>query len=148
MKERYTLNELALMTSLTTRTLRNYLQKGLLNGEKVDGSWTFTVADIEAFMAEPAARKAMQSNRNALIWDFLADDYKPANRICAILDYAVGEEESAQIMRFYCRAVCDCDGGIEMRCTRERGLTRVILSGAEDQVAALLRRYYSAPANG
>ena len=40
MKERYNLNELAMITSLTTRTLRNHLRQGTLTGEKVDGART------------------------------------------------------------------------------------------------------------
>ena len=34
MEETYSLNDLAMMTGFTTRTLRNYLTQGLLNGEK------------------------------------------------------------------------------------------------------------------
>ena len=36
MERKYTLNDLALMTGLTTRTLRNYLVQGFLHGEKRD----------------------------------------------------------------------------------------------------------------
>lgn len=147
MKEQYNINELSMMTGLTTRTLRNYLQKGVLSGDKVDGAWTFSAEDIESFFAEPAVRKAMQAHRNALVYDFLADAFKPVNRICTILDYAVDEAESREIMRFYCDCVNRCSGGVDLNCARERGTTRVILSGAEDAVADILRQYYSAPAS-
>ena len=35
--EKYNLNDLAMMTGFTTRTLRNYLNQGLLEGEKENG---------------------------------------------------------------------------------------------------------------
>lgn len=46
MEKNYTLNELAMITGLTTRTLRNYLKMNILNGEKIDGIWTFTEEDL------------------------------------------------------------------------------------------------------
>lgn len=38
----YTLKQLALITGLTERTLRNYLRSELLTGEKRDGKWYFS----------------------------------------------------------------------------------------------------------
>ena len=37
MNEFYTINEMSTITGLTTRTLRNYLKLGILNGEKIEG---------------------------------------------------------------------------------------------------------------
>lgn len=147
MKETYNLNELALMTGLTTRTLRNYLRQGALNGEKIDGAWTFTVEEIEAFMADPAVRRAFESRQNAVVYDFLADDFKRANRICTIIDYAADDAEAEAISQFY----CDCArraSDVELRIGRRRDIARVILSGSEDTVMDILRQYYCAPANG
>ena len=97
MKEQYSINELAMITSLTTRTLRNHLRQGTLTGEKVDGAWVFTPEDVDAFMALPAVRKSIQANHNAVVFDFLADNLKPQNRACVILDFAAGIAESAKI---------------------------------------------------
>ena len=146
MKERYNLNELAMITSLTTRTLRNYLRQGTLHGEKIDGAWSFTVDEVSAFLDEPAVCQAMRSRHSALVYDFMADAFKQTNRICAIMDYAVDDAESEAIMRFFCECMNDA-ADVELRCGRERGLTRVILSGGEDQVTGILRRYYSASAS-
>lgn len=46
MEKYYTLNEVAMMTGLTTRTLRNYLKMNVLKGEKLDGIWNFTEEEI------------------------------------------------------------------------------------------------------
>ena len=42
----YTINELAKITNLTDRTIRNYLAKGNLTGIKVGGQWRFSKDDI------------------------------------------------------------------------------------------------------
>ncbi len=46
MDKYYTLNELATITGLTTRTLRNHLKSNILNGEKIDGIWQFTEEEL------------------------------------------------------------------------------------------------------
>lgn len=141
MKEQYNLNELAMITSLTTRTLRNHLRQGTLTGEKVDGAWRFTAEDVEAFMAQAPVRRSIRANHSAVVFDFLADTLKRQNRVCVILDYAAGIDEAAGIARFYCEQA-NRSTDIEMRCDQHRGVTRVILSGGEDQVIDILRNYY------
>ena len=53
MENKYDLNDLALMTGFTTRTLRNYLTQGLLEGEKENGVWQFTPEQLDRFSASP-----------------------------------------------------------------------------------------------
>ena len=138
----YNLNQLSMITGLTTRTLRNYLRQGLLQGEKTDGLWLFEDEQVDAFLADPSVRRAMSARRNALVYDFLADAYKRANRSCVILDCPVPQEDSAEIQEFFARAVCEQGRDIELRCMYDRALTRVILSGAEDSVADIMRAWY------
>jgi hypothetical protein len=38
----YSINQLAMITGYTTRSLRSFIKDGSLNGEKVDGVWMFT----------------------------------------------------------------------------------------------------------
>ena len=44
----YSINEIAKLTKLTDRTIRNYLASGTLKGRKIGGQWRFTRKDIEA----------------------------------------------------------------------------------------------------
>lgn len=67
----YTLNNIATMTGLTTRTLRNYIQMGLLTGEKVDGAWRFSEEQLYAFMGHPTVRQGMHAKQNAIVTNFL-----------------------------------------------------------------------------
>ena len=142
MKEYYSINELAMITSLTTRTLRNHLRQGTLNGEKVDGAWRFTPEDMDAFMAQPSVRSSIQANHNAVVFDFLADTAKRQNRACMVLDYAVDTVEAARITKFYCDQA-NAAHDVQLRISQRRGVTRVILSGGEDTVAGIMKSYYS-----
>ncbi|MBR1822018.1 MAG: helix-turn-helix domain-containing protein [Clostridia bacterium] len=142
MKERYSINDLAMMTGLTTRTLRNHLRQGALRGEKIDGAWTFTQEEIERFISDPQIHKGLESHRNAAVFDFLADAFKTANRACVILDYVADDREAEKIADFYCDRVNRGTSDIKFSYGRNRGRSRVILTGGEDQVLDILRQYY------
>src|SRR4030042_6338700 len=43
----YTVEDIAKMTSLTSRTIRNYLKDGSLQGRKIGGQWRFTMENIK-----------------------------------------------------------------------------------------------------
>jgi excisionase family DNA binding protein len=38
----YTVEDIAQITSMTARTIRNYLKDGTLKGRKIGGQWRFT----------------------------------------------------------------------------------------------------------
>lgn len=45
----FTIADIAEMTSLSDRSIRNYLRNGLLTDQKVGGQWRFTSQDIMNF---------------------------------------------------------------------------------------------------
>ena len=55
----YTLGHLSQITGLTDRTLRTYLSKGILEGEKINGVWHFTEVQLDAFFRHPSVRPAL-----------------------------------------------------------------------------------------
>lgn len=141
MNKTYNLNELAMMTGFTTRTLRNYLNQGLLHGEKVDGMWQFDAGEVDRFFKEPFVKEGLRIKRNAAVFDFLADTAKKTNRTCVILDLPVSDEEGAAVSAFFCEKMLHAtDAAFTYH--RDRGMSRVILTGPEDQVTEILRDYY------
>ena len=138
----YNMNQVAMITGLTTRTLRNHLKLGLLKGEKIDGNWSFTEEDIAHFLDNPAVRQAVSSKQHALVYDFLGDDYKKTNRICTILDFPVSGEEARSISDFFCKEINENGSDIMFRFIWEKHIARVILSGAEESVISILNAYY------
>ena len=139
----YNLNEVAMITGLTTRTLRNYLKLNLLNGEKIDGNWSFTEEELEAYIADPSVKQAILAKQHAVVYDFLADPFKKTNRICTIMDFPVSVEEALGIAQFFGKEINDHGSDIEFRYINEKYFARFILSGSEDQVHDLMQAYYA-----
>ena len=71
MEKYYTINEISIMTGLTTRTIRNYLKSGLINGEKINGIWMFSHEDFSDMLVNPAIKPSIQAKNNAVVYDFL-----------------------------------------------------------------------------
>ncbi len=138
----YNLNEIAMITGLTTRTLRNYLKMDLLKGEKINGNWSFTEEELDGFMSHPAVKQAIAAKRNAVVYDFLSDPFKKGNRICTILDLPVSDAEAMETAAFFCDLINKNGSDIVFKYNQEKGFARFILSGSEDQVADFMKAYY------
>lgn len=134
----YKLTDVALITGLTERTLRSYLNKGLLKGEKKDGVWFFGEEDVKEFLSAEPIRAAMKSNRNAIFLDFLNGAGRSKDAACVVLH--LPEENSAHVAEFFCQAVNERKG-LEMRFDTMRGLNRVILTGDVETVSEILCEY-------
>lgn len=65
MDKYYTINEIAMFTGLTTRTIRTYLKMNILSGEKIDGTWRFTEEDVTAFLKNPYVKTSVEAKQNA-----------------------------------------------------------------------------------
>ncbi len=144
MKSIYNINEVALMTGFTTRTLRNYIKSGLLQGEKKGGVWVFTDEQVSAFFSDPNVKPGIEAKNRAVIFDFLADTGKTDSETCVILDLQVGLVEAMKIADFFCVQVSahDGSGGLLFNFERIGGTARMILRGREDVVREIMRKYY------
>ena len=140
MERKYSLNDLALMTGLTTRTLRNYLAQGLLHGEKTDGVWQFTDAELERFFCDPFVKEGLRIKRSSVVFDFLADRNKEKARSCIILDIPASRKEGDKISDFFCGKMRDA-ADVCFYYDWDNGFCRVILSGAADSVANIMNAY-------
>lgn len=139
----YTLNNIATMTGLTTRTLRNYLRMGLLTGEKVDGVWRFSEEELYAFMDNPSVQQGIHAKQNAIVTDFLLMGGRKENRTCVILDYCMEWEDAKRAIDFFCDTINE-QGDEELRFGMERHnkSVRLIISGSEPAVKEIMKRYY------
>ena len=144
MEGQYNLNDLAMMTGFTTRTLRNYMNQGLLSGEKSNGVWQFSAEDVEKFFSEPFVKEGIRIKRSSVVFDFLADRKKTAGRTCVILDIPASIKRANEISAFFCDQMNEAEDTV-FTFDRDKGTCRVILSGAEDQVARIMKAYYGMP---
>lgn len=137
----YTLGHLTQFTGLTDRTLRTYLSKGILEGEKINGVWHFTEVQLDAFFRHPAVRPALIARHNAAVYDFLLETKRKEPRICVILDLPGTDREA--ITDHFCSAITRGDlhdlhfsfDGVET--------PRVILYGRPDEILDLVNSYKS-----
>ena len=137
----YNLNELAMMTGFTTRTLRNYLTQGLLKGAKNNGTWQFTAEEVEDFFNEPFVRESLRIKRNSIVYDFLADHSKKTARTCTILDIPASLAKGNSISAFFCEQMKTASDTV-FTYDWHKSSCRVILSGTEDQIARILKAYF------
>ena len=143
MSKRFNLNQLAEITGFTTRTLRNYLRQGLLEGEKIDGNWSFTEEELGSFLSDSFVKQALESKRNAIVHDFLADTDKKQNSICLILDCPVSNEEAMENADFFCKMINEKVSDVQFVFRNERHMARYILRGSEDSVLSLVKEFYA-----
>ncbi len=143
MEKKYDLNDVAMMTGFTTRTLRNYLTQGLLKGEKENGAWRFTAADLDAFFSEPFVKEGLRIKRSGAVFDFLADRKKPAARTCVILDIPASLKKGNEISSFFCARMNEAED-VSFTFDTDKGVCRVILSGEAAQVAKMMQAYFGA----
>ncbi len=139
----YTMNNIAMMTGFTTRTLRNYLRQGILKGEKVDGAWRFSEEEYEAFLTHPAVKPGIRAKQNAIVNDFLLLNVKKENRTCVILDICTEREEAKQAAAFFCERIKEQeDEELQFGMEWHKKNMRIILSGTETAVKEIMKRYY------
>lgn len=140
-KEFYTINDLAVISGFTTRSLRNFISMGHLTGEKIDGIWQFRAEQIEAFLSNPNVAPGIKSKVNAVVYDFIADTEKKTNKICSILDFVMDDEEAAEISEYFCAAMNNCkDAAFKFQ--KHGKNVRIIISGPEDFVKDSINGWY------
>lgn len=145
MQEMYTINHVALMSGLSSRTIRNYMKMGFIEGELINGVRHFSAEEVGALFANPNVAPAIQAKRNALIFDFLADDHKQRDEMCTVIDEQATLEDANAISEFFCDAINrEWQGVIRFGFSFNGSWARVILTGPEDAVQQLLTSYHNA----
>ena len=85
----YTVRDIATMTRLTSRTIRNYLKDGRLKGRKIGGEWRFTVKDIRRLFENSTVTGDVAGAAKQQIYRFIdgvTGDTSYKTRVCTIVD--------------------------------------------------------------
>ena len=98
----FTINDVAALTSLTTRTIRNHLKDGSLNGHKVGGQWRFRMSDIEDFTFNKKNRASIPESLNSEVMEFLNHKDIKGTLSCTIVDICT-DEDSANAKEYLLR---------------------------------------------
>ena len=132
-----TIEDIAAMTGLSTRTVRSYLASGQLEGEKIDGAWRFTPEQFEVFLRQDMVRQSVRAKENGRVYDFLLTERRKENAACLIWDWPVeGGEEESRLRKRLMEAV----NGLGLGCAYhfENGCARAIVTGTPDGLGKLL----------
>jgi excisionase family DNA binding protein len=86
----YTVENIAKMTGFTSRTIRNYLKDGSLQGLKIGGQWRFTMENIKRLFDNSIFLNDMSRKNRQQILNFIDGtntDIQGKIQVCTIVDY-------------------------------------------------------------
>lgn len=135
-KDKYSIEEVSMMSGLTTRTIRNYLKDGLVYATKEDGKWVFTLNEFTEMLSSSYVSAAIKAKNKAPIFDFLADEKKKNDSVCIVIDRILGEEETVPFISKVCSLQPEA-GNVEMRLEKKDDNIRIVLTGPESVVKAI-----------
>ncbi len=136
----YHIEQLSMITGLTTRTLRNYLKADILHGSKENGIWQFSEEQIRDFIMHPSVRPSIQAKHHAIVYDFLSGYDNTPNEACVLLNLTVEKEKAENISAFFCEAA-NRSNHIRFAFSYCGGTAKLILKGAEAEVREIMREY-------
>lgn len=106
----YTVEDIANMTSLTSRTIRNYLKDGSLQGKKIGGQWRFTMDDIKRLFDNSSFSKEITDSKKQEVFDFIEGvntDIQGKVQVCTIADYYFDEQNEAKLLCDKLISICN-----------------------------------------
>ena len=140
MKTIYSIDDISKMTMLSTRTIRNYIKLGLLNGSKTNGYWQFTSDDISKFMNNDYVTQSLNTKRNSLIYDYILNDCKSINSVCSICDYPV--ENNVEAKSLYNKILKKINSNeynnLKFSYNYSNNMVRIILIGDPNEINELI----------
>ena len=93
----YTVADVAQVTGMTSRTIRNYLKDGTLTGQKIGVQWRFTEDEIKKLFSRQTPG---QSSPTQVVKGFLAEQERQKATFCALLDFpGVAELDGMELYR-------------------------------------------------
>lgn len=101
MEKLYTVDDVAEFTSLTSRTIRNYLKEGVLKGKKIGGQWRFTMDNISELLKDKNAVTEMINENDQNLIDFINGtntDISGEIQVCTVADYYCQSVEYASLL--------------------------------------------------
>lgn len=127
------MSDLSTMTGLTTRTLRNYLSLGILNGAKEDGKWVFSDEDFNNFLSDETVKHTLESKRLGIIFDTF-NGYADESASIINLKVKNSEEFASKLM-----AKIDDYPEVRFKLTIRDGIAKIAYSANLEENIAILQ---------
>ena len=101
----YSVEEIAEMTSVTTRTIRNYLRNGILTGTKIGGQWRFRQEDVMNMLNQENMSSDVCETSKSIVKDFLNEQYTPFSEsvsVCTVADVSCSKAHAKKMGKTLC----------------------------------------------
>ncbi|WOO38675.1 helix-turn-helix domain-containing protein [Anaerocolumna sp. AGMB13020] len=138
----YNIYEVAEMTMLSDRTIRNYIRRGLLKGKLEGGAWCFTEEELSEFFTEDYVKQAAIGKAEGIVARFLEADRKNEDSLCTIYDMKVREAQEGKRLCEKLLLEINTEEDRQVTCSyrydAKKETARIILSGDADNVLKLL----------
>ena len=136
----YTVADVAQVTGLTSRTIRNYLKDGTLTGQKIGVQWRFTEEEIRKLFSKQTPGGNTPSQ---LVRGFLGNQDSEQNICLTLMDFPHVDEKKG--MSLYCemKAFADNDeliSEITYEYHEDLQLLRVAVTGETGAVTDFLEQ--------
>ena len=134
----YTVADVAQVTGMTSRTIRNYLKDGTLTGQKIGVQWRFTEDEIKKLFSRQSPG---QSSPSQIVRGFLGEQEWEKAAFCALLDFpGVTELEGMELYHGLQEQCGEGIGSMSYEYHDEGQLLRVAVSGDTEAVMDLLNQ--------
>ena len=134
----YTVADVAQVTGMTSRTIRNYLKDGTLTGQKIGVQWRFTEDEIKKLFSRQAPG---QSSPAQVVKGFLGEQERQKAAFCALLDFpGVTELEGMELYRKLQEERGEGISSMSYEYHDEGQLLRIAVSGDTGAVMDLLEQ--------
>lgn len=144
LQELYTVEQVAEMLSVTSRTIRNYLRSGILKGRKLGGQWRFTEEEIRAMFETDSVRNKVEAEMEQEWIDFMKSPVAgPAGeiRVCSCVDVALPQAEVASLCERLYQNLISNDAPLTFRYHYlfQEGIGRFLLIAPPSTIAEAMR---------
>ncbi len=132
----YTVADVARVTGMTSRTIRNYLKDGTLTGQKIGVQWRFTEDEVKKLFSR---QQPGNSSPAQIVRGYLGTSQRESAAFCALLD--LPGVTQVQGMTIYTQLEHRCGTGItsiSYEYHDESRLFRIAVSGELWAVTDLL----------
>lgn len=94
----YTVDDIAKMTGLTSRTIRNYIKDGRLRGKKIGVQWRFTKENIKELFEDKEFTDSVEEAKNQIVIDYINRKEIEDISTCTLVDHPCSNEREAEIL--------------------------------------------------
>ncbi len=135
----YTVADVARVTGMTSRTIRNYLKDGTLTGQKIGVQWRFTEDEVQKLFSR---QQPGSSSPTQLVRSFLGRGECDATAVCVLVDLpGLTQSEGLEVFTRLREKAASGDLMISYEYHEAGSLFRIAVSGEFTAVTQLMEHF-------